>query len=194
MPRPRKYKDEDLLEKAMCLFWKKGYKNTSLKDLEKTLNLTAPSIYHSFGSKELLFIKSIDHYLSNVVDQRLTQYLKNDDQPIRNIKNFFLSLVENPEIVNSKMGCMLTNTATELGSSIPEVSTKVQEGLDKIENALHKELTLAKNHKQLNNNKNITEIASALLLSYQGLLVMLRLNYPTTKLKHFAQSALNILD
>jgi len=194
VPRPKKYADKQTLEKAMLLFWKKGYTNTSVKDLESTLNLTASSIYHTYGNKEKLFVKAVEHYIDIVVNQRINQHLKQDDLPIKNIQNFFLSLIDDSEVVKAKFGCLLTNTATELGDSTPEISKKIQEGMERIKDAFRVELEKAHKNNQLISQRKPNELATMLFLGYQGLLVMLRLNYSTKELRQAALSTLEALD
>lgn len=194
MPRPKKYPDEQTLEKAMFIFWKKGYSETSIKDLESVLNLTASSIYNTYGSKENLFIKAIEHYIDSVVNLRIQQHLKQDDSPIQNIQNFFLSLVDDPQAVKSKLGCMLTNTSTQLDCVTSRVSTKIQKGMEEIKKAFYIELMQASKNDQLDSRQEPHELATALFLGYQGLLVMFRLNYTAKELRHAALSVLQILD
>jgi len=194
MPRPRKYDESDVLNKAMSLFWKQGYRNTSIKDLEKMLNLKASSIYHAYGSKELLFIKTIELYLVKVVDKRIEKYLRNDHLPMENIKAFFLSVIEKKDSENIKIGCFLTNTATEIGTSLPEVSKKIQLGMEKIKDAFHLELLEAKKAKMIAPSCDLKEVATMLLLNYQGLLVMARLNYSCDVLTQTTLCMLNKLE
>jgi AcrR family transcriptional regulator len=60
--RPREFDMNKALEKAMELFWRQGYEGTSLADLTRELGITRPSLYAAFGSKEALFLKSLDLY------------------------------------------------------------------------------------------------------------------------------------
>ena len=55
MARKAGYDREKVLDKALELFWAKGYHGTSLKDLEVALDMRPGSIYAAFGSKEALF-------------------------------------------------------------------------------------------------------------------------------------------
>lgn len=197
MARPRKYPEKETLEKAMFLFWRNGYQNTSIKNLEKELNLNAPSIYHSYGSKKQLFISSLDYYIKIIIDQRIEYFFKKDTPPIENINNFFLSLVDDPEFIKKKMGCLFTNTATELGNSVhavPEISEKIQGGMDKLRSAFYHQLEEARNRKQLESNRDIKELAMMLFVGYQGLLIMLKLNYTSEILRRAALSTLEALD
>ena len=55
MGRPRGFDEAEALHAAMKLFWERGYEGTSMADLTKAMNLSAPSIYAAFGDKRSLF-------------------------------------------------------------------------------------------------------------------------------------------
>lgn len=63
MPRPRSIPESESLERALKLFWEKGFDRTSLSDLGRALGVGPSSIYNAFGSKEALYQKAISHYL-----------------------------------------------------------------------------------------------------------------------------------
>ncbi len=50
MARPREFNAEDVLEKAMQLFWAKGYEATSLSELTAAMGLSKSSLFDTFGS------------------------------------------------------------------------------------------------------------------------------------------------
>lgn len=60
--RPREFDPEEALDKAMRLFWKKGYEATTYADLTAAIGITKPSLYAVFGNKEQLFRKALDRY------------------------------------------------------------------------------------------------------------------------------------
>ncbi len=61
--RPRAFDPDEALEKAMHLFWTKGYEGTSLADLTEAMGINRPSIYATFGNKEELFKKVFARYV-----------------------------------------------------------------------------------------------------------------------------------
>src|SRR5579863_642444 len=62
MGRPREFDADAALEKAMRLFWAKGYEGTSVADLTETLGISRPSLYAAFGDKESLFRAALERY------------------------------------------------------------------------------------------------------------------------------------
>jgi AcrR family transcriptional regulator len=62
MGRPREFDVDKALDRALRLFWRKGYEGTSLSDLTKALGINRPSLYAAFGNKEELFRKAVARY------------------------------------------------------------------------------------------------------------------------------------
>jgi len=63
MGRPRSFDVDGALERALQVFWRKGYEGTSLSDLTKAVGVNRPSLYAAFGDKKALFRKALDRYL-----------------------------------------------------------------------------------------------------------------------------------
>jgi AcrR family transcriptional regulator len=60
--RPRSFDREAALDKAIRLFWRRGYETTSMRDLTEELGIGAPSLYSAFGSKQQLFAEAVRVY------------------------------------------------------------------------------------------------------------------------------------
>src|SRR4051812_23723464 len=60
--RPRAFNIDEAIERAMHVFWKKGYEGASMSELTESMGINAPSLYAAFGSKEGLFRKVLACY------------------------------------------------------------------------------------------------------------------------------------
>jgi len=60
--RPRAFDAETVLDRALQVFWRKGFDGTSLSDLTRAMGINRPSIYAAFGDKRALFCKVLDRY------------------------------------------------------------------------------------------------------------------------------------
>jgi AcrR family transcriptional regulator len=60
--RPREFDAAKALDRALEVFWRKGYEGTSLSDLTRAMRINRPSLYAAFGNKEELFRKVLDRY------------------------------------------------------------------------------------------------------------------------------------
>src|SRR6202795_3561961 len=61
--RPRSFDIDRALDRALQVFWRKGYEGASLSDLTKAVGVNRPSLYAAFGDKEALFRKVLGRYL-----------------------------------------------------------------------------------------------------------------------------------
>ena len=60
--RPREFDKGEALERALGVFWRKGYEGASLADLTGAMGIKPPSLYAAFGNKEGLLRQVLDHY------------------------------------------------------------------------------------------------------------------------------------
>ncbi|MFI8852109.1 TetR/AcrR family transcriptional regulator [Streptomyces sp. NPDC053499] len=60
--RPRAFDRDAALERAMHVFWDRGYEATTLTDLTEAMGIRPPSLYAAFGSKEGLFREAVELY------------------------------------------------------------------------------------------------------------------------------------
>jgi AcrR family transcriptional regulator len=62
MGRPREFSEAEALDRAMRVFWEKGYEGTSVDDLTAAMRINRSSLYSTFGDKETLFRRVIERY------------------------------------------------------------------------------------------------------------------------------------
>lgn len=65
MGRPKKYERDEVLEKAMRLFWTRGFAHTGLQDLEKATGVNKSGLYTEFAGKDDIFVSSLQYYYDN---------------------------------------------------------------------------------------------------------------------------------
>ena len=194
MPRPKSFDENELLVRALMLFWEKGYQKTSMKDLEVLFGLTAPSIYHTFGNKQDLFVVALDQYVKDVIEYRIAEYLGKSSNPIDDIEAFLRSAIGYLVKGKPRFGCLLTNTSIEIHYLVENVSQVIQKGLDRLKLAFFNELVRAKETGYLGSEKNPKDLAVTLFTSYQGILVLARLNTSDKELGKMIDSLIRTLE
>ena len=88
MGRSKAFNEELVLDKAIEVFWAKGYEATSIQDLVDAMGIQRGSLYGTFGSKQELFLKSLDRY-SLVVVKDLLALLTSKTSALESIEIFF---------------------------------------------------------------------------------------------------------
>jgi AcrR family transcriptional regulator len=62
--RPREFDADQALDRALQIFWQKGYEGASLPELTAAMGINRPSLYAAFGNKEALFRRAMERYVS----------------------------------------------------------------------------------------------------------------------------------
>lgn len=62
--RPRSFDPERALDRAMRVFWQRGYEGASLLDLTRAMRIHRPSLYATFGDKQALFRQAVERYVT----------------------------------------------------------------------------------------------------------------------------------
>ena len=95
------------IDRALDLFWERGYRSTTTRDLEVALDMRAPSIYNAFGSKQALLVRAIDRYQERV-DRELVAVLDIGPDGHAAVIAFFQELCA-WLIDNRHRGCLVVN-------------------------------------------------------------------------------------
>lgn len=169
MGRHFEFNRDEALNRAMSVFWQKGYKGTSMKDLVDRMGLQPGSIYNSFGDKRTLFLEAVRKY-GDTVTSKMIQVLYSDGPYIDNIEKFFNSLVRTPSEKKS-IGCLLSNTVVELAPHDKEVADVVNGFMKRIEEAFSYCLEKAVSANELPEDTDIRSLSFYLATCTHGLIV-----------------------
>jgi TetR/AcrR family transcriptional repressor of nem operon len=170
MPRPKEYNKKQLLEAATHMFWKKGYKGTSMNDLVGVTGVHRRSLYEEFNGKDGLFLECIDTYL-NETGKNLVAILQRKPQGIINIEEFFRDRVEYASSGHCQ-GCLVANTAVEKELVDERIMEKVLYAIELTEMEFLKCLRVSQEIGEIKKDKDCKMLAKYLLCFLQGLMVM----------------------
>ena len=131
--RPRQFELDDVLSKTLDLFWRKGYRNTTTRDLEAELGVTQSSLYHAFGSKAGLLDAVLDRYRSTV-DESLLQPLRRTSDGLRALETFFRDL--GALMAVDGRGCLMVNLMADEAPTNPSVAARTKAHRDRVRAAL----------------------------------------------------------
>lgn len=170
MPRAAKYDRKTALDKAVTLFWARGYHASSLKHLEGALDMRPGSLYAAFGSKEGLFMEALDTYAGHMSDQ-LQAHLAREASPLAALKAFLRELVlgcsrgVNPPA----RACMMVKTLLEVTDEDEPLRAKVNELLNHMEGTFEKLLTEARDHGEVRPDVDCARLARLVQVQMMGL-------------------------
>jgi AcrR family transcriptional regulator len=126
--RPREFDRTAALEKAMRLFWQKGFSTTSMTDLCDAMGIRSPSLYAAFGSKEALYLEAIDHYVRTIGDP-VWGSLSTELTARAAVEQSLLAATRSlPEAEGVPAGCMamLAAVADDWPSALVEVAQSIR--------------------------------------------------------------------
>lgn len=145
MGRPRAFDVDEALDKAMKVFWRKGYEGASMSDLTAAMHVNSPSIYAVFGSKEGLFKAVLDRYDTNRFAQ-LAGILADTDA--RKVATRYLhSVVDFATDKTHPPGCLLVQAGLSCGES--DVPKQLAKHRATVEAALRERFERARKEKDL---------------------------------------------
>ncbi|MEE8370888.1 MAG: TetR/AcrR family transcriptional regulator, partial [Sphingomonadales bacterium] len=140
MTRTREFDPNEVLEKAIPVFWEHGFSDTSIDDLVGATGVSRYGLYDAFGSKRGLFEAALDRYASEI-GRELQGSLLNDDASLGDIEAYFerlIAMIEGSAV--GRLGCMIGATGAELGPTDEAMAGRVRAHLasarKSMENAL----------------------------------------------------------
>ena len=182
MPRTKNYNEQEVIEKAMNLFWRNGYETTSMQMLEKEMGINKFSIYSSFGNKNGVFLKSITCYKQKLY--QLINTLKNSSNGIIGIKQYFYDFIEFSKETERGKGCLITNTANEIGD---DADQQIKEVLSKFTEDVKQVFADSLRHNASKSEAIIKQQADYLLISMFGLSSATRV-FTKTQLQNYIEN------
>lgn len=128
MSRVLKESYEELVEKAQRVFWLKGFKGISVKELSEYLSVSQTVLYNKY-SKDTLFLDSLNYYTSNYSDPFLKR-LRETTDGLGSLRDFFYQLINALEDKTFPRSCLMVNTVVELRNENDDVVSKYESYLD----------------------------------------------------------------
>lgn len=110
--RQRAFCKDEALDKAMRIFWKKGYVGASLSDLTEVMGINKPSMYSAFGNKEQLFIQSMAHYIEHYASPH-SKHLNSELSLKQRLAHYMLSILTAQCNEDCPKGCFVSSAIAD---------------------------------------------------------------------------------
>ena len=189
MPWEKQFDRDEVLDKAMQLFWGRGYEATSMQDLVDRTGINRGSLYATFGDKHALFLAALRMYDDKMRRQLLAD-LEARHGPLEAIRHLFLAFIEQAQERGGNRGCFLTNSALELSAHDPQVRRIVARAQEQIEAFFARMIEKGRALKRIPPRVIPAETAGGLLASLIGLVVLLRSRPEPALLRTVADEAM----
>jgi len=191
LTRQREYIREDVLDRVTKLFWKKGYKATSINDIVKFTGINKHSLYNDFGDKETLFLSCADNYAKTATDA-VENVLVRKPLGLSNIEDFFNN---RSNYADSKdcIGCFLVNAITDQTTLSTKARNKVDKLLSGYQQLFYNCLVAAQISGEIAKDKNCNILAQYLSCILNGLMISGRMKTSKSSLRTMTDMALSVL-
>ena len=191
MPTEKSFNVDEAIENAMLLFWKKGYKNTSISDLLDSTGLNRGSFYNAFGSKRNLFILTLMKYdrESRVELDELTLI----GSPTKAIEVFFHCLIDKTVSDPDKKGCFTVNTLINITSYDDEIQKIARDSFHSVETFFKQMIKLGHVRGEISKDVSAEKTAISLASLMVSIRVLGRGTYDQKQLKILLNQVLNLI-
>ena len=188
MPRSKEFDPERALLKAMSLFWRLGYENTSVEALMREMGVARQSLYDTFGNKRALYLKALAFYRdrTNGAMQRMLESTPS-------VKAGFTKLLyglaaETRE--QHERGCLLLSANLQRDPKDVVVSNFLRNNQARVEAIFNSALRRAQKEGELSAKEDTTALARFFVVTIQGMRAIARLHSNRKALEQVARIAL----
>src|SRR5580704_7481844 len=188
MARPKEFDPERALSKAMSLFWRRGYENTSLEMLMKEMGIAKQSLYDTFGDKRALYLKAMAHYRDQTNSQM--QKMLNEIPSVREGFARLLYGLAAETREQHERGCLLLSANLQRDPKDAVVRDFFRDNQARVEAIFLQALARAQKQEELSAKDDPTALARFFVATIQGMRAMARLKSDKKALEQVAQIAL----
>ncbi len=192
MARPKQFDQAAALQKAIGVFWKKGYAATSVTELVEAMGINAPSLYATYGDKRCLFLTALRCYQQS--QREWMNGLLASGLPAREVLRQLLeAMVEESLSDPDRKGCFMVNTTTELANQDEEIFRLVAENERSMRGVLAQLVQQGKETGEFSPGGDPALVATYLFTLMQGLRLITATNQDRAQLQATLEMALSRL-
>jgi TetR/AcrR family transcriptional repressor of nem operon len=168
MARHKDYDRHDVLDRAVDVFWQKGYKACSVSDVVNATGLNTASMYKEFGDKDRLFEQALEHYRQQILSPRLNAL--RDEPNIKGVEGFLQTII-NGASAKGYRGCLIMNHLSQKNSISPKAGKILSDFCAETEGLLTTALRNAQASGDIPAQKDPAVLASFVMCCVHGLVL-----------------------
>lgn len=193
MARKKNFDELEVLQKALHLFWRKGYNATSIQDLVDELGVNRASLYDTWGDKHNLYMAALKFYRQST-SSRLLEDIRSDMPAREVVESFMMRIVNDVILDKERKGCFLVNATTELANLDPDINQMVEENRKTIVEVLAEIIKEGQDKGEFKSQKPPHSLARFIFNSINGLRVVGKADVPLDEMKEVVEITLSALD
>ena len=173
MARPREFDEKKAIDLAVDVFWRNGFADTSISDLEQALSMGRQSIYNTFGGKRELFLRALQQYFDDG-NAPIQLAFGKDQRGLKAIEKYLEVVIEFQTASEDRLGCFLTRCLVDHGTPDDAVAQKCKANEKRLQHVFVKALQEAQSNGEVAEALDVDAAALHLATQIYGLSVMAR--------------------
>ncbi|MFB9843532.1 TetR/AcrR family transcriptional regulator [Mucilaginibacter ginsenosidivorans] len=190
MARNREFETDEVLDKAIDLFWNKGYNGVSTQEMINEFGISKSSMYGAFGDKMELFILALERYRGRLYNEA-NEELENGRDVKAQIDLMLKNIVKKALADSRHKGCFVVNSCIELARHNEQVAKIVTEHQQNMEELFTKAIQRGIKTGDIPSGKNAKALSRTICNTISGIEVDAR--YIRAK-QHFADIIDNVME
>jgi len=193
MARQKEFNRDEVLHKAMEVFWTRGYEGTSIQDLVKHMRINRQSIYDTFGDKHTLFLQALDRY-REIQSRKVFEVLERPGSVKKNLRQLFEEVVARALSAEGRRGCFVGNSMSELAGRCKATANRTCNSVATAEKIFRRALERGREQGELKRVRDTRAVARFLYSNLQGLLLLAKATRDRKLLSDVVKVTLSVLD
>ncbi|WP_114939518.1 TetR/AcrR family transcriptional regulator [Mucilaginibacter endophyticus] len=193
MARSKDFDEAEVLSKAVCIFWHKGYNGTSMQDLVEGLGISRSSLYDTFGDKHALYIKALDSYQKSGGDQ-MCSIIKDETSAKEAIKKLLELTTRDLLNDEQRKGCFMVNAEIELAAHDAEVKEMICRNEQQFEKAVYLAVKKGQDSGEIHNRQDALALARFIINAVRGMQVSAKATADKAFFDDIIKTTLSVLD
>jgi TetR/AcrR family transcriptional regulator, transcriptional repressor for nem operon len=191
MPRKKEFDPDKALAKAMSIFWRRGYENTSLDLLLREMGIAKQSLYDTFGDKRGLYMQALAYYRRQTNDG--LRRLFSARRPVKEGFAKILFGLSSESREQHEQGCLLLSANLERDTSDAALASFLRDNQVEVEEIFRQALLRAQKAGELARKADAKALARFFTVTIQGMRAMARVRSDRKSLEQVARVALAAL-
>ncbi|HEX3230558.1 MAG TPA: TetR/AcrR family transcriptional regulator [Pyrinomonadaceae bacterium] len=193
MARQKEFDRDEVLHRAMEVFWMRGYEGTSIQDLVNYMGINRQSLYDTFGDKHSLFLQSLDRY-REIQSRKVFDVLERPGSVKKNLRQLFEEVVTPALSAEGRRGCFVGNSMSELAGRCKATANRTYKSVAAAEKIFRRALERGREQGELSRVRDTRAVARFLYCNLQGLLLLAKATGDRKLLSDVVKVTLSVLD
>jgi TetR/AcrR family transcriptional repressor of nem operon len=193
MARSREFDEDEVLERAMQVFWRRGYQATTLRQLLRAMRLSKSSFYETFGTKRDLLLTALRRYAGSGMAGLIAPLLvPGASRPA--IEATLANMVRHARSAEGRRGCLVNNTLGEVAPNDPVVFAATRAVLRRLETLLTAVVARGQARGEITRRESARALARFLANSFGGVNLAAKARLAGSALDDVVRVTLRALD